>query len=705
VHKIKWSNNLSVGVDQIDDDHKELITIINKMINEVDKNNNLLMQYFDELEDYTHYHFSREEKLMISQCTSDEDRAMVKEHLKEHQYFIKKIPELKQKVVSSSSSDIVYEVIDFLMDWLLEHIIVKDLGLSQCFTSNQSITKNKNNNIFSSFIESINKKFSLYRKVFLLIAIPLLMLFGLLFLQSSIIYNKYTKLNHIEEKTESYIGINTLINSLQKERGYSNGLIDSKYTNFKKRLSAQRKLTSSVIIENKPKRKILKQYLNIDIIAKELNKIEVIRSKIDSKEINRDETNKYYTNLISKLINIVKNINHTQKDIYNARVDSSLVTLLYLKENEGVIRHKGLQKLLLPHSASIEFKKYLLIRDHYKKYLSLFASDSLLKSLKKINESKYFTDIKNMEKIIMEDNNTQSITGMKWFDMKSIEIDAYSKIINNELKNIYSYSKHKKESYLFYIIILLLSIIVVLFISFILIYALRKSIVTPIEEITIAMQNLIKGNKSFYFNTHRRDDLIGQMIIAFNNLRRVMIKSDYTKVLLDIKDEQVNNYEKLSYIDPLTNLFNRRKYIESLKIQTERSNKIEKALSLLIVDIDKFKSINDSFGHDVGDHILKAFADSLKSIIQDSGIVTRIGGEEFAIILPDTSKNEAIKISKKIIKYTREAKYRFMNKNISVTVSIGVSIYKNDSSIEEFIKIADTNLYKAKNTGRNKVCY
>jgi diguanylate cyclase (GGDEF)-like protein len=174
---------------------------------------------------------------------------------------------------------------------------------------------------------------------------------------------------------------------------------------------------------------------------------------------------------------------------------------------------------------------------------------------------------------------------------------------------------------------------------------------------------------------------------------------------LDIKDKKVDNYEKLSYVDPLTNLFNRRKYMESLKIEIEKSNKLGTGLSLLIIDLDRFKHINDSFGHDVGDHVLKVFADSLKHMVKDSDIVTRIGGEEFAIILPNASKEEAIEISERILKHTRETDYSFMYKDVSLTVSIGISIYKNNSSIEAFIKIADENLYEAKYTGRNKVCY
>ncbi len=698
MHKIEWSNDLSVGVELIDNDHKELIAIINKIIDEV-ANKDLLMDHFDELEDYTRYHFSREEKLMVSQCLTDEDRAMVKEHIKEHQLFIKKIPELKKKIEFASSSDISFEVIDFLVSWLLDHIIVKDLFLAQCFTFNKPTLKDKTKNFFSLFVERINKTLSLYTKVLLLVAIPLLLVFGLLFYQSSTTYKKYHKLGEIEDISESFIAVNTLINSLQKERGYSNGWITSKYISFKKELLDQRKFTSELIIKCKPRFEKLKKYADTTSVIQELDKIEAIRKKIDTKQLNRDEIKKYYTNLINMSIETIKDTGHLYKD----KINSSLIILFYLKENAGILRKEGLQ-LLLENSDPIEFKKHIIRREGYKESLNLLASDTLLKRLKKIDESNYSATIMEMEKSIVKDNNTKYINEAKWFEINSVKIDAYAQVIKNKLEIINSRAKHKKETYLFYMGILWLFSLLVLLISFILMHALRQSIVKPVEEITTAMQNLTKGNKSFYFNTYKKDDLIGKMVIAFNNLRRHMIKSDYTEALLDVKDKKVENYEKLSYIDPLTSIFNRRKYIESLKIAIEKSNKLGNALSLLAIDLDRFKHINDSFGHDVGDHILKVFADSLKQTVKDSGIVTRIGGEEFAVIIPDVSREKAIEMSEKILKSTRELDFSSMHKNILLTVSIGIAMYKNNSTVDEFIKTADENLYQAKNTGRNRVC-
>ena len=699
MYKIEWNNDLSVGVEEIDTDHKELISIINKIIGEIDKDKDLLLAHFDELENYTRYHFSREEKLMISQCLTSEDRHMVKEHIKEHHLFIKKIPELRKKIEFAASSDISYEAIDFLVGWLLNHIIEKDLSLSQCFTFRKPTVKEKNKNYFFWLTEKINKNLSLYTKVLLLVTIPLLVIFSLLFYQSNTTYNKYLKLGEVADVSESFIGVNRLINSLQKERGYTNGWISSKHRKFEIELLEQRKISTQLITGCLPRLQKLKKYVDTTPVINELDRIKDIRKNIDIKKSTRQEVKKYYTHLINMSIKTIKNTG-THRD----QISRSLIVLLYLKENAGIIRNEGLEKLLLDNT-SMEFEKHIIIREEYKKFLMLLASDILLKRLENINKSDYSNMLKDMEANILQGDFSKYENVGKWFELNSIKIDAYAQMIKDKLEMINGRAKKEKKTYLLYIGILWSLIMLILFISFILMHALRQSIVQPIEEVTIAMQNLTKGDKSFYFNTYKKNDLMGKMVVAFNNLRRHMIKSDYTSTLLDVKDKKVENYERLSLLDPLTELYNRRKYIKSLKIEMKKSNRLRNELALLMIDIDKFKHINDSFGHDVGDHILKVFASSLKKTMKQNGVTARIGGEEFSIILPNTSKEEGIEICQNILKMTRELDFSSIHKDISLRVSIGLAMYEWNNTLDAFVKTADKNLYQAKNSGRDRVYF
>ena len=151
--------------------------------------------------------------------------------------------------------------------------------------------------------------------------------------------------------------------------------------------------------------------------------------------------------------------------------------------------------------------------------------------------------------------------------------------------------------------------------------------------------------------------------------------------------------------DGLTNVKNRRALIEELKLEMEKAMESKEPLSIVIFDIDNFKKINDSKGHVYGDKVLIKVAKFMKNNARKTDVVGRYGGEEFMIILKNTTKSSAKSISENIRKSIE--KY-FWNKDIRVTISGGVYEY-NGEELEDFINIADMNLYKAKKLGRNRI--
>lgn len=153
-------------------------------------------------------------------------------------------------------------------------------------------------------------------------------------------------------------------------------------------------------------------------------------------------------------------------------------------------------------------------------------------------------------------------------------------------------------------------------------------------------------------------------------------------------------------IDPLTGLGNRRRLDEELERQS-LSVKRAKQVSVLVADLDGFKRINDSHGHNVGDDVLRQAATVVRRTVRDSDVATRMGGEEFAIILPDTP----IKVATEVAERIRKA---FIAESFGVeigplTVSIGVASLKRGERPDECIKRADACLYAAKRSGRNRV--
>ena len=157
--------------------------------------------------------------------------------------------------------------------------------------------------------------------------------------------------------------------------------------------------------------------------------------------------------------------------------------------------------------------------------------------------------------------------------------------------------------------------------------------------------------------------------------------------------------------DPLTNLYNRRYFHNVADDIFNISKRNQNALSVLILDIDFFKKVNDTYGHNVGDTVIKTLSEIMQNSTRKSDVVARFGGEEFVILLPNTdingAKNIGLKIAKAIEATPIQAKG---NKPFHVTVSVGAaSVIPEDKSIDDTINRADMALYEAKNSGRNRV--
>lgn len=167
--------------------------------------------------------------------------------------------------------------------------------------------------------------------------------------------------------------------------------------------------------------------------------------------------------------------------------------------------------------------------------------------------------------------------------------------------------------------------------------------------------------------------------------------------------QHFNKYlRELSEIDPLTGLWNR-KYMEKTLNQYFNSVKEEgKKLSVVMFDIDHFKKVNDTHGHQVGDQVLKSFGKLVRKNIDASDVAVRYGGEEFLIIMPNKTEKSAYKTAEKIRKIVAK-ELEIPTSKKCVTVSGGVATYKSGMEVDDIVKKADSNLYLAKNSGRNKI--
>ena len=177
--------------------------------------------------------------------------------------------------------------------------------------------------------------------------------------------------------------------------------------------------------------------------------------------------------------------------------------------------------------------------------------------------------------------------------------------------------------------------------------------------------------------------------------------------LLGLCLERINLYEKLqqlSIYDTLTGVHNRRYFMKRLFEEFERAKKTKLNLSFLMADIDHFKKVNDTYGHLVGDVVLREIGTIVKGNIREIDFVARYGGEEFAVILPDTDRAGAILVAERISTIVSQKKIKAFDETVNVTVSVGVASYpENTVHPDVLIEIADKALYKAKTSGRSRV--
>ncbi|MEH6447660.1 MAG: diguanylate cyclase [Oleispira sp.] len=160
----------------------------------------------------------------------------------------------------------------------------------------------------------------------------------------------------------------------------------------------------------------------------------------------------------------------------------------------------------------------------------------------------------------------------------------------------------------------------------------------------------------------------------------------------------------LATTDALTNVFNRRHFMEQALTEQKRCRREKYSYALLMLDLDSFKAINDNYGHACGDAVLISIADMIKLELRDYDLLGRIGGEEFAILLPNTTHTSALIISERIRCSIEHLNIESNGHSVKATVSIGVALDENvDKDLEEMFLIADKFLYQAKENGRNQV--
>ena len=162
--------------------------------------------------------------------------------------------------------------------------------------------------------------------------------------------------------------------------------------------------------------------------------------------------------------------------------------------------------------------------------------------------------------------------------------------------------------------------------------------------------------------------------------------------------------EHAALTDSLTGMQNRRYFDDALREYLEEFRRINKPIGLMILDLDHFKQVNDTHGHDVGDDVLRSVANCLKDFTRFHDVVARLGGEEFAVVAPNMDEDLLMKLAERIRGAISGLPIATGNVRIKVTTSVGLAVWDGKETAEDFYRRADRMLYQAKRMGRNRVC-
>ncbi len=715
---IKWNSGLSLGIKELDDDHKKLLSIINRLSEEIenDKAQDVIYAIFAELESYSKEHCRREEDLLRECNYKDLD-----EHIEKHNAFAEKIPELKVKLLKSKDAKFEKEVVSFLIDWLLEHIIDEDIPLISVFEECGVCEKKIEtpSSWFKKLIDKATDTFSFTNRLLLSALIPLGGMLALILIILMSNYYKNEEMLKTSTITNMLSSINNLAHVMQKERGLSCGYLSSSDDKFKNNLYKQREIVDDAIelfnnkIKTIDKSRIVNIKENIDTYKRDIVTLDNFRKSLEKKEVSQNRVIDYYTKIIKNILDTTSKISMLE---LNSQLSSSIATLaslLYYKDTLGLKRAMG--TAILEHNGEVknDMIRFIQYSANQKVFLDTFnrtATKAQKSSLNDILNSDIAKKIKFYE-TKLQSSDLGDIDSVVWFDSMSKLIDRVKLFENRLLEEIEAVIKKRLEENLKTLFLWLIYTTIIFLSTIILVYIFAKSSKDELYSFIEAIKDLAQGGRDLRLTHHKKKDEIAELYSAYELTRHKLLKADiYIQLYLDkkeleIKEQQKKNLEleEMASIDPLTGCINRRKFDELSNLELSRAIRYKSDVSFLMLDIDHFKSVNDRYGHGVGDEVLKHFSSICMGLARDLDIVARVGGEEFVVILPQTDSDGAFIFAERFRKKIADSSVSVGVHTIKYSVSIGIAyLDKSSKDVATILQKADKALYAAKKSGRDK---
>lgn len=718
--ELVWNEGMSVGIEAIDNDHKKIIELLARLANAhvTQLSEQAIGEIFVELERYVAEHFTREEALLEKIGYSD-----LIDHKKSHQAFVERIPMLRKEWLESNSFETTEKINAFLHQWLINHILVEDMDYVSAVHLHQQRSKKASvSTLFNNIAAGLSRKIRLSRRVFLTTFVPVL---GVLAFCGAVLWGNYQQLNN----TQLLLGLNTvltqvneLVHTLQSERGLSSGYASSNYQYFGEQLRDRRSKTDEFIgrfyllldqeISNETQENMS---FYAQSVRDNLSQLQQHRMLIDQGKEGFSETYHTYTSLILQLLTISENLVHIDMTAKVANDLSAINSLLFYKEYAGQMRAIGMDMTEAGATDLYQDAQMSLLIGQHLNVLHSFEirANNSQKSIcaELCNGQLQLQKIRDDFIVASQKDKSQS-RAQYWFDQMSDHIDTIHLVSNALIEQFTDemVAEHKQLQQQFIFILLLLSLVVLLTVGFSV--ALNRSIISPIRRITGALDEMAKGHKNIQFKDVLGNDEIGAIHQAYEKLRRKFLQADIFQSQLS-RQQKVNEYRKnqqqhfqqLAHTDSLTGAVNRHHFNQVLAQELAIADQVDSPLSIMFLDIDHFKRINDTYGHAIGDEVLISFYQACKNELRSSDVAARVGGEEFVIVMPKTDLHSAQQLAERMRASVEKMAIDVEQNVIQLTVSIGVTQWNSHqfSSAEALVEHVDKALYQAKKLGRNKV--
>ena len=296
------------------------------------------------------------------------------------------------------------------------------------------------------------------------------------------------------------------------------------------------------------------------------------------------------------------------------------------------------------------------------------------------------------ESEIFEGLHQQKMIGLAYISEKP----PITIIASRSYESIYAAWIQQRNLFIGFISALLLIVTTIAF-------KMGHAIVVPLERLISATEKIVKGDLNVELNTTQRNEM-GQLTQMFNQmtdkLRQNQSEINAASAAMQLKNQLL---ETLSITDSLTGLYNRNKLNLIINDQLARYARNKRPFAVLMIDVDYFKTLNDSLGHIAGDEILTAVANKIIHCIRSVDFAARYGGDEFILILTETTVDEAMKTAERIRSQVASVHCNAINQTVEVTLSIGIiQSEPEDTSLTILLSRVDSALYEAKHAGRNQ---